>query len=64
MDVYVCKILCYITGILQMFYMNLCSQYSSDGIGLLGGTITHFATCDDPPKVGGSFLAAIVIAYY
>ncbi|KAG6689718.1 hypothetical protein I3842_11G188800 [Carya illinoinensis] len=24
---------------------------TEDGIGLLGGTITHFATCDDPPKV-------------
>ncbi|XP_043688455.1 DNA mismatch repair protein MSH5 isoform X4 [Telopea speciosissima] len=22
-----------------------------DGIGLLGGTINHFASCDDPPKV-------------
>ncbi|GAV72902.1 MutS_V domain-containing protein/MutS_III domain-containing protein, partial [Cephalotus follicularis] len=24
---------------------------TKDGIGLLGGTIDHFATCDDPPKV-------------
>ena len=26
-------------------------MYISDGIGLLGGTINHFADCDDPPKV-------------
>lgn len=24
---------------------------TEDGIGLLGGTINHFAACDDPPKV-------------
>ncbi|KAJ0101171.1 hypothetical protein Patl1_04166 [Pistacia atlantica] len=24
---------------------------TEDGIGLLGGTINHFVTCDDPPKV-------------
>ncbi|KAJ4975332.1 hypothetical protein NE237_000438 [Protea cynaroides] len=24
---------------------------AGDGIGLLGGTINHFASCDDPPKV-------------
>lgn len=29
----------------------------SDGIGLLGGTINHFVTCDDPPKVGSSSLS-------
>ena len=30
-------------------------MYISDGIGLLGGTINHFAVSDDPPKVGSNF---------
>lgn len=43
----------------QTFHYLLCDiVYSvtvfynvSDGIGLLGGAINHFVSCDDPPKV-------------
>lgn len=32
--------------------INMCPIFISDGIGLLGGTIHHFASMYDAPKVG------------
>jgi len=35
------------------------SFLSTDGIGLLGGTISHFATCAEPPRVPYSVLLSV-----
>lgn len=50
--------ICYVCSNWNIADVMHCINVSviSDGIGLLGGTINHFVTCDDPPKVGSSSL--------
>ena len=43
--------------------VNILLRFHADGIGLLGGTISHFANYDYPPKVRYPAWVNVTIEY-